>query len=61
MEACIIKDIKDRYSSDEVDENMIGMERNDRSKHELNNNDFAELALYEFLYGADSFDIDDIL
>ncbi|XP_065212218.1 uncharacterized protein LOC135839893 [Planococcus citri] len=61
MEACIIKDIKDRYSSDEVDDNMIGMERNDRSKHEFDNNDFAELAIYEFLYGADGFDIDDIL
>lgn len=59
MEACIIKDIKDRYSSDEVDENMIGMERNDR-KHELNNSDFAELALNEFLYGSDNFDIDDV-
>lgn len=55
-----MKDIKNRYSSDEMDENMIGMERNDRSKHILNNNEFDELALYEFLYGVNSFDIDDI-
>lgn len=60
MEACILKDIRDRYTSDNTDENLISLDRNDRSSHELNSKDITELALYEFLYGTDNLDIDEI-
>lgn len=60
MEACILKDIKDRYTSDNTDENFISLDRNDRSNHQLNSKDLTELALYEFLYGTDNLDVDEI-
>ncbi|XKL60271.1 hypothetical protein PGB90_001287 [Kerria lacca] len=58
MEACIMKDIKDRYSNDESDYNVIGIERNDRSSQELNSNDVTELSLYEFLFGNGDIDLE---
>lgn len=61
MEACIIKDIRERYSADDINENLIGIDRNDRSSREKSNNYMAELALYEFLYGADNMDVEDVL
>ncbi|KAK7583749.1 hypothetical protein V9T40_004712 [Parthenolecanium corni] len=53
MEACIMKDIKDRYTSNEVDDNILGYRRNDRSNHDFNISDIAELTSYEFLFGED--------
>lgn len=58
MEACIMKDIKDRYVSNEVDENTLGYRRNDRSNHDFNISDIAELTSYEFLYGDDYADFE---
>lgn len=61
MEACIMKDIKDRYASNEVDENTLGYSysrRNDRSNHDFNISDIAEFTSYEFLYGEDYTDFE---
>lgn len=48
-----MKDIKDRYTSNEVDDNILGYRRNDRSNHDFNISDIAELTSYEFLFGED--------
>jgi hypothetical protein len=60
MEACILKDIRDRYASEDVEDNMVAIDRNDRSNHELNNKEVTELALYEFLYATDNVDFDEL-
>lgn len=60
MEACILKDIRSRYASEDIEENMVAIDRNDRSNHELNNKEVAELALYEFLYASDNVDFDEL-
>ena len=60
MEACILKDIRSRYANEDIEDNMVAIDRSDRSNHELNNKDVTELALYEFLYASDNVDFDEL-
>lgn len=62
-----MKDIRDRYTVDESEENLITMERSLKNTNRNTNNaassssskdDVMELALYEFLYGNDDNDVD---
>lgn len=53
-----MKDIKDRYASNEVDENILGYRRSEKSNHDFNVSDIAELTSYEFLYGEDYTDFE---
>lgn len=59
LEACIMKDVRERYNSSEdfTEDNLAS---DNRAAKEFPEDNMAT-AIYEFLYGSDNIDIDTLL